>query len=365
MTNDINGAAKPKPKFDEITLLKMIALASVLLFHCYRPFLGEGSFWKVVIDSKADYLTYLYHFNKVFDVHCLFFCSGFLYFMTMAGGNRSVRDQLIKRVRRIVVPYFTVGTLFFIPMYTLFSVPSGLHLADDSLWEGYRKFFCLIFSDHLWFLQNMLIITVICLLLNFMIRKFFPVLLALSFLASYAFYAIPGSVRFMSLCSLTDNLFIFVLGGAVYMYYKYLTPKVNAAIMLSSAVLFLTCYNLQVPKNWLFPAVSMLTAGSASVCALTLARYFASGAMSFLYKSPLIRFYDRNFMGFYMYHMPIPLICALYLYKPFTEHVADSNVLYIIAAWIITFALSAVAVKAGALIKSQCTRIEFIKALYS
>ena len=71
-------------KINEITLLKMLALLSVLFFHCYRPFFGAGTYWKVVIDSDLDYLSWLLHFNKIFDVHCLFFCilpylSGFIF----------------------------------------------------------------------------------------------------------------------------------------------------------------------------------------------------------------------------------------------------------------------------------------------
>lgn len=103
-------------KINEITLLKMLALLSVLFFHCYRPFFGAGTYWKVVIDSDLDYLSWLLHFNKIFDVHCLFFCSGFLYFMTMSSGKRTVGEQLVKRVKRIVIPYFWVGMLFFVPM---------------------------------------------------------------------------------------------------------------------------------------------------------------------------------------------------------------------------------------------------------
>ena len=323
---------------------------SVLFFHCYRPFFGSGTYWKVVIDSNLDYMSWLLHFNKIFDVHCLFFCSGFLYFMTMSAGNRTVKDQLIKRVKRIVIPYFWVGMFYFVPLYTLFSVPSGLHLANDSLWDGYEKFLTMQFSEHMWFLQIMLVITVICLLLNFMVKRFFWLLLIGSFLMTFVFSFYLKGVFFMSLQSLSDNLFIFVLGGAMYRMYGILTEKRSLVLAVASLAVFLAVYNVEVPKGWLSVMLSQIAAGSACIGALCFTRLFADRVMDFLGKFRLVQFFDKNFMDFYMYHMPIPLVCAMYLYKPFIT-VIDSNIAYLLFAWTLTLALTAVAVKVDGLIK--------------
>ena len=337
-------------KINEITFLKMLALLSVLFFHCYRPFFGSGTYWKVVIDSNLDYMSWLLHFNKLFDVHCLFFCSGFLYFMTMSSGSPTVKEQLIKRVKRIVIPYFWVGMCYFVPLYTLFSVPSGLHLANDSLWDGYEKFLTMQFSEHMWFLQIMLVITVICLLLNFMAKRFFWLLLAGAFLMTFVFSVYLKGVFFMSLQSLSDNLFIFVLGGAMYRVYGSLAGKRNLILAAVSLAVFLAAYNTEVPKGWLSVMLSQVAAGSACISALCFARIFADRIMGFLGKFRAVQYFDKNFMDFYMYHMPIPLICAMYLYEPFIS-VISSNLAYLFFSWTLTLALTAVAVRTDGLIK--------------
>ena len=345
-----------KKKFNEITLLKMLALLSVLFFHCYRPFFGSGSYWKVVIDGNLDYLSWLLHFNKLFDVHCLFFCSGFLFFMTRAAGNRSVKDQLVKRVKRIVVPYFQVGLLYLIPLYTIFSIPSGLHLASDSLLEGYEKFCTMMFSEHLWFLQILLIINVICLLTHFAAKRWFWLLLTGSFLLTLLFnWALKG-VYFMSLQSLSDNLFIFVLGGGIYRICSQLTPGKNLALMAGSLALFLTAYNIPVEKGQISALLSQIAAGGACVSAFCFARLFADRVMDYIGKFRAVQFYDRNFMAFYLYHMPLPLIAAMYLYEPFTG-IIKSDLAYVFFAWGLTLGVTALAVKADLLIRKGTGRI--------
>ncbi|MBQ8708191.1 MAG: acyltransferase [Succinivibrionaceae bacterium] len=363
-----NDAKKTRPKFNEITLLKMLALASVLFFHCYRPFLGEGAFWKVVLEttdeSFSSFFGTLYHFNKVFDVHCLFFCSGFLYFMTMSGGKRTVGEQLARRVKRIVVPYFSVGLLFTVPLYVLFHIPSGKLLSTMSLTDAYGLFLTMNFSDHLWFLQIMLLITVICLLLNFMIRKYFLVLLAGSLLMTFVFNRVFDGITTMSLVSMSDNLFLFVLGGAVFRYYRQFTTSLRYPILAVSGALFFTTFNLTGLAGLAKEINSVACDASACVFALGLARFVADGTMNFLYRFRAIQYYDRNFMGFYMYHMPIPLICAYHLYPAMRELVA-SDWLYVVAAWLVTILLTAVAVRVASLIKAVCTRAPLIQKLYN
>ncbi len=353
-----------KKKFNEITLLKMLALASVLFFHCYRPFMGSGSFWKVTIDSTVSGLEYLYHFNKVFDVHCLFFCSGFLYFMTMSAGNRTVWEQLVRRVKRIVVPYLSVGLLFTVPLYLSFHLPSGLLTSDSSWLDGYRLFITMYFSDHLWFLQIMLVITVICLLLNGLIRNYFWLLLAGSFLLTFGFNRWLGDIRFMSLCSMSDNLFLFVLGGAAFRCNDLFVSFKNLIILAVSGILFLVSYNVTSENAVAKQVLSIIADGSVCVCALALFKLFADRVVPVLFQFRAIQYFDKNFMGFYMYHMPFPLICATLLYEPFHQ-VIPSDWLYIVTAWLITIVLTAVSVKVASLIKAQCTKVQLISRLYN
>ncbi len=357
-----------KVKYNEMTLLKILALASVLFFHCYRPFLGEGIHWKVVIPdgnpTLVDWLSHLYTFNKVFDVHCLFFCSGFLYFMTMSSGTRTVLEQLIRRSRRIIVPYLTVGLLYFVPLYTIFSVPSGVHQANDSLWAGYWEFLTMHFSDHMWFLQIMLVITVIVLLLNNAFKRFFLPLLLGCFLMTFVFNRYLGDIFFMSLCSMSDNLFLFVLGGAAFRWFSYFKSSANWIIMAVSGAIFFTTYNLSPEKGTLLREInSVAVDGSVCVFALSFARLVADRAVELMFRLRAVRYFDANFMGFYIYHMPIPVVCAMYLYEPFKK-VIDSDLLYVITAWIITLLLSALAVRTAAAIKSVSVKVPLLAKLY-
>ena len=69
-----------------------------------------------------------------------------------------------------------------------------------------------------------------------------------------------------------------------------------------------------------------------------------------------IRWRELRFMDFYMYHMPIPLVCAMYLYEPF-HRLIDSNLAYAVSAWLVTLALTAVAVKTDGMIRQVRDRL--------
>lgn len=329
--------------------MKMFSLLfGVILFHCYRPFIGVSQYWAVGITPTDDFKPFidtLYSLTKLINTPMLFFASGFLYVMVMSTKNRPVLEQLFKRSKRIIVPYLIIGSLYVVPAYILSNVGAAALPKDTSLIDGYLQFFTLKFCDHLWFLQVMLFITVICLSLNFLFKKkLYPIMLVLSFGLAFVFDYLFSNCSIAMFAQISFNLFLFVLGGAFFYLYYLFTNKVTSLVLLLSLVGLYYTFPLNAPygttEQTFYLTVKYSFACSAFFC---FAKFVGDAVMSVLYKSKFIQFFDKNFMDFYLYHMPLPLIFACYAYPIFSQYV-ESQFLYVVFAFVGTLSITTVLV---------------------
>lgn len=336
-------------KYNSITFAKMFSLLfGVILFHCYRPFRGVSSHWAVGIEpteSFKSFIDFIYQYTKLLNTPMLFFASGFLYVMVMATKNRPVLGQLVNRSKRIIIPYFVIGALYIVPAYVFSNVGAAGLPKDTSLLEGYKRFFTLEFCDHLWFLQVMLLITVICLSLNFLFKKkLYPIMLALSFGLVFVFTKVFGTTGIAMFDQISYNLFLFVLGGSLFYLYPYFTTKVTSIVLVISLIGLYFVFPLEGP-DYSCEDAFYLTAKYSLACIafFCISMFVGDVAMGILYKFKFIQFFDKNFMDFYLYHMPLPLIFAVYVYPTFHQYI-ESQLLYVIFAFVGTLAITTVIV---------------------
>lgn len=149
----------------------------------------------------------------------LFYCiSGYLFFQNLNSFN-SVTEKIKKRLRSLVIPYFS-ATIFYISFYLILGVVPGVGKFINSSGKIIPNSFESLIIDifykngngspiafHLWFLRNLILLIILSPLLNLMFRYFswvWIILIALlcifiknSLLYSLFFFCFGGSKLFL------------------------------------------------------------------------------------------------------------------------------------------------------------------------
>jgi glucan biosynthesis protein C len=167
----------------DIDWLRVIAMLAVYLFHCTRLFDTEG--WHAKNAEQSDLLFVLMRglvWPWVMELFFLISGLGSWYALQ----SRRAGAYLWERVKRLLLPLYTVGLLLLLPpqFYLELRTNSGYR---DSFWQVIPPYFArfappritpwpdtlfpIPFSGHLWFLQYLLIISLLTLPLLFYLRS--------------------------------------------------------------------------------------------------------------------------------------------------------------------------------------------------
>ena len=142
----------------------------VIAAHCTLFFSGN-EFWLIKADQENTVLKWISKFVVLSVVPIFTFASGFLLQLSLQKKKSSMVDLIRKKAVRLLIPYFVYGTLWLVPTYTLFDIPSFGRDSGASLIDGYKAMALGKFSDVAWFLLMMFWVTLIWILLNGLLKK--------------------------------------------------------------------------------------------------------------------------------------------------------------------------------------------------
>jgi glucan biosynthesis protein C len=167
----------------DIDWLRVIAMLSVFLFHCTRFFDTEG--WHLKNAEQSDLLfVAMRGLIWPWAMELFFLLSGVGSWYALK--SRSPGTYLWERVKRLLIPLYTVGLLILLPAQFYFEqltnsahrgnfwqiLPSyfaGFKLPSITSWPD--SLFPFPFSGHLWFLQYLFLISLISLPLLIYLRS--------------------------------------------------------------------------------------------------------------------------------------------------------------------------------------------------
>lgn len=169
----------------------------------------------------------------------------FIYSMTKKEWNVKFIDFLIKKCKRLIIPYITIGTIAFLLKAFIFNsfayrptTPSFTYYLKSMIYPSSNP------NLYLWFLPTILIIFVLSYSIFMKSKKYIPLLIItaiISFFSRYTHFSI------LNISGVLYYLFYFILGITIYEYrdklFPFLTSKIFITInFLIFSLLFISPY---------------------------------------------------------------------------------------------------------------------------
>ncbi|MCQ2113704.1 MAG: acyltransferase [Bacteroidaceae bacterium] len=327
-------AVSGKDRLNSLNILRVLAIITVVVFHCYGMMYADVHF----PESKEMYKKLYWFPNQCVIINIampmLVFVSGYLFqYLLSIGKYATWTNMLLKKSKRLLIPYFVFGLLFM-------SVTGDWH--PLSLFAGDYW--------HLWFLPMLFWLFVIGYFVNrylFCFKYTVLLILVISFLSSFC---VPFVTLFMGL-QYTVFWFIFFFIGQLICVKKNLFDKIGSKYKLHYAliIIYLGITIIQpieygeTHRTW----YSVLS----QICIIVALFYvvsniFVSKTKFKTYRGKLIK--NSYSFGIYIFHNWIAMsLISSTAKRLFNLHVyaADHPILFPLLFTIITIVLSVVLTK--------------------
>jgi hypothetical protein len=180
MNNTDSESVRPGRRYD-VDWLRVVAMGAVFLFHCAR-FFNEMD-WHLKNAEQSFFASVFTGLLDMWMMHLFFLLAGVASWYALR--SRSGGQYLVDRVKRLLIPLYTVGMIVLIPPQLYYELVSHQGYTG-TFWEliqlyvetaissGIRfgsPFFVNIFYGHLWFLQFLFIISLVTLPLLLYLRS--------------------------------------------------------------------------------------------------------------------------------------------------------------------------------------------------
>ena len=157
----------------DIDWLRVLATLTIFFFHCARFF--DTFDWHIKNQEKSDFFTLFVIFLATWEMPLFFVISGFGSWYALK--TRGSRQFLFERVKRLLIPFYTVGIFLVLPPQFYFDLITHgrLRVSYWSLippyWDQFGAFrfrfdepyLTNLWPGHLWFLQFLFIVSLITL----------------------------------------------------------------------------------------------------------------------------------------------------------------------------------------------------------
>ena len=329
-----------KPRFPQITLQKTFCLLGVLFMHAAQPFATGNHFWKIYADERSAAATAMASFFGAILIPSFIFASGFLLANTFEHTQRTFKEQLESRVKRLLRPWLLTALFWLVPLYTLFDLPSYNRPLHATLMEGYSLALRGLFADHLWFLLVLFWVTLFWLLSLPIVRRTNQGIgCAIAVTAAALAQRFGGGLTWFCFWEISAPLFFFYLGCLAYWHRERidrllmrfplpllftLTIALVVLAPLSSATFAATCL------------ISSLGCAFSYLLSLMLVRKGYQSIRAFV----PYRYFEEHSFRFYLFHMPISLLA----FKSVNTATALPTFLQIFVIFALCFAATSVIV---------------------
>ena len=203
-------------KYNYIDFMKTITMFLVIVAHC-TLFFSSNEFWLIKAEQESMLLNWISIFVVLSVVPIFTFASGFLLQLSLQKNESSIVDLIGKKAVRLLIPYFIYGTLWLVPTYTFFDIPSFGRDKGASLVDGYQAMALGEFSDVAWFLLMMFWVTLIWILQNRLLRKRNIIFGAVASVVLYfAAHFFLGQIDYYKISQIDIYIIVFFAGAAFF-----------------------------------------------------------------------------------------------------------------------------------------------------
>lgn len=145
-----------------ITILQAFGVLSVILGHAISIY---GDSWYFHPPYPSSFAKVLHHFIYAFHIPLFFFLSGYL-FANSFHQNNNFFSYIIKRFKRLIIPYYWIGFFYYIPVIWIIAPFKDSSYATISL-----MYYHFTHCGPMWFLITLFITQSIYILLNFIVSQ--------------------------------------------------------------------------------------------------------------------------------------------------------------------------------------------------
>jgi len=163
----------------DLDAIRTFAMLTIFLFHCARFFDPFG--WHLKNVETSTNVTIFIGFVDMWAMPLFFLVSGAASWYGL--GTRTPGQYLIARIKRLLIPFFTVGVFILLPPQYFFELTTnrgftgsflesyGLYFSHIFIENGPSAFYCTPWSGHLWFLQQLFLVSLFTLPLLIYLRS--------------------------------------------------------------------------------------------------------------------------------------------------------------------------------------------------
>ena len=298
-----------RQKYSYISFAKAVGILGVTLYHCFLFYVGTP-FVPMQAEKPLRICQMLDPYFDAFFVPGFILCSGFLFAKGAQSRKRTMGQTLWERVRRLIVPYYLVGTFWLVPMYTIFNIPCFGRPDNANFLEGLRAMVLGQFSDHLWFLWGLWWTTIVFILLLPLCRnrKYHPILFVIITVISVLEYYFVSGIPYFKLFSAGTYNWLFFAGMICFFYrYRFFKAKRFIIWLLFATDIALVVFLIYATGNGGFFMLGWLlkAAGGFAVFLISvLAERYA--LLDRLFQTKLWDFTYHHTWEIYLVNLPVP-----------------------------------------------------------
>lgn len=331
----------------DLDAIRVFAMLTIFFFHSARFF--DPYSWHLKNAEASTIVAIFVGFIDMWAMPLFFLISGVSTWYGLS--SRTGGQYLIERVKRLLVPMFTVGVFILLPAQYYFEINTnrgftgsfvesyGLYFAHIFIDNGPSAFYCTPWSGHLWFIQHLFLVSLFTLpLLIYLrsasgrskIRRLASIcdraggiflLVIPTALISVCFQWIPQQEEH-GWPSFLSYLVFFLIGYIIPMEKQFFESikKSDWICLLSGIVAFSACVFLflkagydpteSLSISWLYVCLQL----AASLGTLSWIVFFLSMAAKYLnYKSKTIAYGNEAVLPFYIMHQTIILMVGWFI----------------------------------------------------
>jgi glucans biosynthesis protein C len=158
----LNMAENNSSRLAELDWLRVILILAVFLHHVLMPFNGDN--WHIMNNQSSKILDDIMVYFEQFRLPILFFISGVG--ATILLKKQSAKAFSVDKIKRLLVPLL-IGIVLIVPPQTYIENITAM----GAYWQEYPKLAQNFSSNHLWFIEYLIVFAVLALPVNWLLNS--------------------------------------------------------------------------------------------------------------------------------------------------------------------------------------------------
>ena len=312
--------AEKSNKINYITDIKTVCILLVFLWHCML-FYEDNPYFTESFGIISPVATFVGNMFNVTLIASFVFCAGFVYARSLEKRQRTIPQSIWERIRRLIIPYYILGIIWLVPLYTFFDIKAFGRPDGAGFAEGYKCMALGQFSDHLWFLWMLFWVALFFILLsplikNHMTAVLFVITVAAAFCVDIYLYDFP----YYKLSQIAPYLICYFAGIFCYGIRDRLEALSKMTHLLLAGVFLavVIVHAVMTPSHFAWMYIARLSGALFSLF------FFMSLEENTVWRkitdTGAYAFLVRNQLDIYFIHMPLPYLFARIL-RPYVGNI--------------------------------------------